>query len=143
RRMLIAAIFFGGYLFYWILDSRYSLTNLAFMAFIETLQFLPGTFATVFWTKGYRRGMIAGLAAATLVCATGSLIPEVPGLQASALPILDAPIPVGNEYWGQVTLLSLGLNTLFFVGISFLTRQAEDEHSSADLCAADELSHPV
>lgn len=143
RRILIAAIFFGGYLFYWLLDSRYSLTNLALMAFIATLQFLPGTFAIAFWTQGNRRGMIAGLSIGTLVWAIGLLIPAFTGLQAISIPWLATPIPVGNEYWSQITLLSLGLNTLFFVLISLLTQQTEDEQYSADLCAADELSHPV
>src|SRR5690606_16855600 len=143
RRVLIAAIFFGGYLFYWILDSRYSLTNLALMAFIETLQFLPGTFAIIFWAKGNRRGMIAGLTAGTLVWAAGLLVPSLTGLQAISLPFFEYTIGVGNEYWSQVILLSLGVNTLCFVLISLLTQQTEDEHYSADLCAADELSHPV
>jgi signal transduction histidine kinase/Na+/proline symporter len=143
RRALIAAIFCGGYLFYWVLDSRYSLTNLAFMAFIETLQFLPGTFAIVFWNKGNRRGMIAGLSAGTLIWGAGLLVPALSGIQSISLPFIDTVIPVGNDYWSEVTLLSLGLNTFMFVVISLATRQTEDEHYSADLCAADELSHPV
>src|SRR5690606_31259256 len=143
RRVLIAAIFLGGYLFYWVLDSRYSLTNLAFMAFIETLQFLPGTFAVVFWTKGNRRGMITGLSVGTIIWALGLLIPALTGLQSIAVPFSDSAIPVGNEYWSQVTLLSLGLNTLCFVVVSLLTTQTEDERYSAVLCAADDLSHPV
>jgi PAS domain S-box-containing protein len=143
RRILIGAIFLGGYLFYWMLDNRYSLTNLALMAFIETLQFLPGTFAIMFWTKGNRRGMLAGLAAGTLIWACGLLIPVLGRLEAITLPFIDFMIPVGIEHWSDVTLLSLGVNTLIFVLVSLITRQTEDEHYSADLCAADELSHPV
>src|SRR5690606_8514985 len=59
------------------------------------------------------------------------------------LPFVDFTVPVGIEHWSYATLLSLGVNTLFFVVISLVTRQTEDEHYSADLCAADELSHPV
>src|SRR5690606_33113168 len=143
RRMLIAAIFLGGYLFYWILDNRYSLTNLALLAFIETLQFLPGTFAIMFWTKGNRRGMLAGLAAGTLIWAGGLLVPVLWRLETLTLPFIAVVIPVGIERWSDVTLLSLGVNTLTFIIISPATRQTEDELSSADLCAADELSHPV
>src|SRR5690606_11607315 len=143
RRMLIAAIFLGGYLFYWILDNRYSLTNLALLAFIETLQFLPGTFAIMFWTKGNRRGMLAGLAAGTLIWAAGLLVPVLWRLEPLTLPFIDVVIPVGIERWSDVTLLSLGVNTLTFIIISLVTRQTEDELYSADLCAADELSHPV
>src|SRR5690554_3446461 len=143
RRILIAAIFLGGYLFYWILDNRYSLTNLSLMAFIETLQFLPGTFAILFWTKGNRRGMFAGLAVGTLIWALGLLAPVLFDWEQITLPLLDVVIPVGIERWSDVTLLSLGVNTLTFIIISLVTRQTEDELYSADLCAADELSHPV
>ncbi|MBE8716371.1 ATP-binding protein [Cellvibrio polysaccharolyticus] len=143
RRILIAAIFFGGYLFYWILDSRYSLTNLALMAFIETLQFLPCTFAITFWARGNRRGVIAGLSVGTLIWAFGLLIPALTGINALDLPLFAEPIPVGNDYWSQVALLSLGANTLIFIGVSLITRQTDDEQYNADQCAADEISHPV
>ena len=143
RRVLIAAIFFGGYLFYWLLDSRYSLTNLALMAFIATLQFLPGTFAIVFWSRGNRRGMIFGLTVGTLIWVLGLLVPALTRIKYLNLGWLDWQIPLGNDYWSQVTLLSLGINTLCFIVLSLITRQTEDEQYNADLCAADELSHPV
>ncbi|MCE3251931.1 MAG: histidine kinase [Cellvibrio sp.] len=143
RRVLIAAIFFGGYLLYWILDNRFSLAHLAMTAFIETLQFLPGTFAIVFWSKGNRRGIIAGLIVGTSIWALGLLLPILTGLEFIQLPLVNYAVPVGIEYWSEVTLISLGLNTFCFVIISMLTRQTEDEQYSADLCAADEISHPV
>lgn len=143
RRVLIATIFLCAYLLYWILDNRFSLSNLAMTAFIETLQFLPGTFAIVFWSRGNKRGVIAGLAVGTGVWALGLFIPMLTGLEYIPLPIGDWAIPVGLEYWSQVTLLSISLNTLCFVLISLLTTRTEDEEYSADVCAADELSHPV
>ncbi|WP_111641067.1 ATP-binding protein [Marinimicrobium alkaliphilum] len=139
RRFLIAVIFVGGYLFYWMLDNRHSLTNLALITFIETLQFLPGIFAIVFWPRGNRRGLFTGLAAGTLIWAGGLLVPMMTGIQ--SLPLLD--IGVGIDHWSDVTLLSLGVNTALFVAISLLTRQSEAEQYSAELCAADELSHPA
>ncbi|EIK43515.1 putative galS His Kinase A [Cellvibrio sp. BR] len=143
RRILIATIFLGAYLLYWILDNRFSLAHLAMTAFIETLQFLPATFAIVFWSKGNRRGVIAGLAVGTSVWAIGLLLPMLTGLEFVPLPFNDWTIPVGIEYWSQVTLISISLNTLCFVLISLATTQTEDEQYSADVCAADELSHPV
>lgn len=143
RRILIGTIFLGAYFLYWILDSRFSLAHLAMTAFIETLQFLPGTFAIVFWSKGNKRGIIAGLAVGTSIWALGLLLPMLTGTETIPLPFNDWAIPVGIEHWSEVTLISIGLNTLCFVLISLLTRQSEDEQYSADLCAADELSHPV
>ena len=143
RRVLIAAIFMGGYLLYWILDSRFSLADLAMTAFIETLQFLPGTFAIVFWSKGNKRGIIAGLTVGTGVWALGLLLPILTDLRFIQIPLLNWAIPIGIDYWSEVALISLTLNTICFVVISMLTRQNEDEQYSADLCAADEISHPV
>ncbi|OZY87042.1 histidine kinase [Cellvibrio mixtus] len=143
RRILIATIFLGAYLLYWILDNRFSLAHLAMTAFIETLQFLPATFAIVFWSKGNRRGVIAGLAVGTSVWAIGLLLPMLTGLEFVPLPFNNWAIPVGIEHWSEVTLISISLNTLCFVLISMMTTQTEDEEYSADVCAADELSHPV
>lgn len=143
RRLLIAAVFVGGYLFYWLLDNRQSLTNLALLAFIETLQFLPSMFAIVFWPKGNRRGLIAGLAAGTLIWFVGLLVPVFTGVSSFTVPGLDFTIPLGMQFWSGVALLSLGVNTSFFVGVSALTRQTEAEQYSAELCAADELSQPA
>jgi signal transduction histidine kinase/Na+/proline symporter len=143
RRILIAAIFLGGYLFYWTLDNQYSLTNLAMTAFIETLQFLPGTFAIVFWSQGSRRGVIVGLAIGTFVWALGLLLPMISGIHHIPLPFTEFAIPVGPNYWSQVTLISVGLNTLCFLIFSLLTKKTSAEEYSADLCSADELSHPV
>jgi Na+/proline symporter len=143
RRSLIAAIFCGGYLLYWVLSDKFSLTHLALAAFIETLQFLPGIFAVVFWSKGNRRGIIAGLSIGTLIWAVGLLIPMLTGTESLVIPWVHWFIPLGIDYWSEITLFSLGFNTFSFVMISLLTKQTEDEQYSADLCAADELSHPV
>ncbi|HEX7762691.1 MAG TPA: ATP-binding protein, partial [Cellvibrio sp.] len=115
----------------------------AMTAFIQTLQFLPATFAIVFWSKGNRRGVIAGLAVGTSVWAIGLLLPMLTGLEFVPLPFNNWAIPVGIEHWSEVTLISISLNTLCFVLISMMTTQTEDEEYSADVCAADELSHPV
>jgi signal transduction histidine kinase/Na+/proline symporter len=143
KRSLIAAIFLGGYLFYWALNNRFSLTDLAFTAFIETLQFLPCTFAIVFWNPGNRRGVLAGLSVGTGIWFLGLLLPVLTGIKVISIPYFQLDVPIGIDYWNSITLLSLGLNTAFFIGVSLVTQQTEDEQYSADLCAADELSHPV
>jgi len=143
RRILISTIFLGGYLFYWALNNRYSLTDLAFVTFIETLQFLPGTFAIIFWSPGNRRGLLAGLSVGTLFWFFGLLVPMLSGINSWHIPFLHMDVGVGLDYWNSITLFSLGLNTAMFIGVSLVTEQSEEEHYSADLCAADELSHPV
>jgi signal transduction histidine kinase len=143
RRSLIAAIFLGGYLFYWVLNNRYTLTDLAFTAFIETLQFLPCTFAIVFWSPGNRRGMLSGLTVGTSIWFVGLLLPVLTGITTLTIPYFNYQLPIGIDYWNSITLVSLGLNTAIFIMVSLFTQQTEDEQYSADLCTADELSHPV
>jgi len=141
RRTMIATIFFGAYLFYRSLHNDYSLTSLALLAFIETLQFLPGIIAIAYWPRGNRRGFIAGLTAGTIVWALGLLLPVMADLQ--QIRILGYTLPLGMELWSSVTLLALGLNTTLFILISIYTKQTEEEIYSADLCAEDEISHPM
>lgn len=143
RRILIATIFLGGYLFYWSLNNQHSLFDLALVAFIETLQFLPGVAAVVYWTQGNRRGLIAGLLAGTTIWCIGLLIPMITHIDGIPLPYANTFIPIGIKYWSNITLLSLGVNSLIFICVSLFTQQTEEEAYNAELCAADDLSHPT
>lgn len=143
RRILVAVVVLAGYLFYLLLGGRFNLTQLALAAFIGTLQFLPGVIAVAHWSRGNRRGLLAGLAVGTSVWLLGMFWPMVTGITQYELPGLPGPLPVGPAQWSQVTLWSLGLNTVVFVWISLISRQTDEERYSAELCAEDELSHPV
>ncbi|WP_045855747.1 ATP-binding protein [Teredinibacter purpureus] len=143
RRVLITVVILAGYGFYLTLGNHFNLTDLALTSFIATLQFLPGIIAVAHWTRGNRKGLLAGLSIGMFVWATGLLLPMLSGIQHYPLPFLTNPLAVGIDYWETVTLWSLGLNTLIFVGVSLTTHQTDDEKYSADLCAEDELSHPV
>ncbi len=143
RRAVIIAVFTLGYVFYQMLDNRLSLTNLALMAFIETLQFLPGILAVAYWPNANSKGFIAGLTLGSIVWAIGLLIPIFTGLNELSLPLLGVTLPVGMEHWNNITLLALGINTATFVGLSMLTKASVEERYSAELCAEDELSHPL
>src|SRR5690606_9516485 len=55
----------------------------------------------------------------------------------------DTVITAGILHWSDITLYSLGINTLVFVIVSLLTRQSDEERYSAELCSEDELSHPI
>ncbi len=143
RRVTVAAIFAGGYIFYLMLGNNYSLTNLALMAFIATLQFLPSIAAVAYWPKANHSGVIAGLCLGSTVWALGLFLPVIADWQSLQIPLLDVSIPVGVDHWNHVTLISLCLNTLAFVLISNLTEQSDEERYSAELCADDELSQPV
>lgn len=143
RRVLIAVVLLGGYLFYVALNNRFNLTELALAAFIATLQLLPGVMAVVHWPPGNRRGFIAGLMVGSNIWFFGLMLPMMQGWTSATLPIWNIPIPIGISEWSHITLWSLGLNTVVFLVVSHLSRQSDEERYSAELCSDDELSHPV
>lgn len=143
RRSIIAGVMLCGYLFYVALNNRFNLTQLALAAFIATLQLLPGVIAVAHWPQGNRRGFIAGLMVGANIWFFGLMLPMLRGWDSASLPIIAEIIPLGINQWSTVTLLSLGLNALVFVGLSYWSNQAPEERYSAELCSEDELSHPV
>lgn len=143
RRILIAVVIGGGYLFYLSLSNRFSLTDLAFVAFIATLQFLPGVIAVTQWSRANSRGLVAGLFAGMAVWTVGLLVPMLSGENNYLLPLPGISIPLGIDHWSGITLWSLGLNTIVFVGVSLLTSQSTAERYSAEICSEDELSNPI
>lgn len=143
RRFLIAGVLLCGYLFYVTLNNRFTLTELALAAFIATLQLLPGVMAVAHWPQGNRRGFIAGLMVGANIWFFGLMLPMLQGWSSATLPFMENPVAIGVEQWSTITLVSLGLNTLVFLGISYWTNQAPEERYSAELCSEDELSHPV
>ncbi|MFD1215041.1 MULTISPECIES: ATP-binding protein [Microbulbifer] len=143
RRALVAALFLAGFAFYLLLNNRLSLSDLAIIAFIASLQFLPGIFAVIHWPTGNRRGFIAGLLAGMLVWAAGLLLPAVVGNSGIAVPGTDIQIPLGMEIWPQITTLSLSANVLLFVVLSIFTATSSLERYAADLCSDDSISQAL
>jgi PAS domain S-box-containing protein len=143
RRALIAVVLLGSYLFYAALNNRFNLTELALAAFIGTLQLLPGVMAVAHWPRGNRRGFIAGLMVGSNIWFFGLMLPMMQGWTSATLPLWNIPISIGIGEWSHITLWSLGLNTVVFLVVSYLSRQSDEERYSAELCSDDELSHPV
>lgn len=143
RRVLIAVVILGGYGFYLLLSHRFNLTDLALTAFIATLQFLPGIIAVAHWSPGNRNGLVSGLLVGISFWLVSLLLPMLLGERSLLIHIFGYDFHIGIDSWEQVTLWSLGLNTLAFVVVSLTTQQSNDEKYSAELCAEDELSHPI
>lgn len=143
RRTLVAALFVAGFAFYLMLSNRLSLTDLALLAFISSLQFLPGIFAVIHWPRGNKRGFMAGLVAGMLVWALGLLLPAMAGVSGLGIPGTTLRIPLGMGIWTEVTTLSLALNVLLFAGLSLATRSSSLEQYAAELCSGDALSEAL
>jgi len=143
RRFIIVVIALAGYSIYLLLNNRYSLVDLALTAFIQALQFLPGIVAINHWPRANRHGLMAGLTVGTALWGTGLVMPVITGHTLITMPFTHNPEIIGIDNWHTVTIISLIANMATFVVVSLLTTMNEEEQYSADLCAEDELSHPV
>ncbi len=141
KRLVIFGVFACAYAFYLLLERQHSLSDLALIAFIETLQFIPAIFAINYWPRGNYRGVLTGLTVGTSLWALGLLIPTLAGLEEYSF--WGFSVPVGLRHWNEVTLMAVCLNGLSFALISLVTRQSDEEYYSAAICADDELSLPV
>lgn len=143
RRIVIIGVIVASYLFYTVLKNRFSLTDLALAAFIATLQFLPGVISVAHWKQGNRRGLLCGLFFGMSTWFCGLLVPMIAGIGSYPIPGSNGTILLGIDHWADITILSLGMNTVAFACISWLTKPSDDELYAAELCSEDELSHPV
>ncbi|MEZ5435150.1 MAG: PAS domain-containing protein [Pseudomonadales bacterium] len=142
RRVLIALIIIGGYLFYRALAIGQTLTDLAILSLVGSLQFLPGAFAVLYSQRANRQGLIAGLAVGMGLWIGSMLLPMLFGWRLLALPF-DIVLRLGVENWSQLAMLSFGLNVVLFVGVSRITRQSEDERRVAEQCATENGTRPL
>lgn len=142
RRLLIAAVILGGYVFYRVLSGREDLSNLAMTGFIGTLQFLPGVLAVMYWQRANRIGLLAGLLAGFLVWLVALLLPLVTTLDPQPL-FAGLMHETDTDLWSITALLSLGLNTGIFALVSLFTGPSDEERAAAEVCAQDDLNRPV
>jgi PAS domain S-box-containing protein len=143
RRLIIVGITLTSYLFYLALDHEHSLTKLAIMAAIQSLQFVPGIIAINYWPGANRFGFYAGLITGSLVCLLGLVIPLIfTDFTEVLLIIISQYLPGNTPLWEAITLLSLGVNIFTFVLVSYISRTSPEEQYHADICAEDELSSP-
>jgi PAS domain S-box-containing protein len=142
RRLIILIIGTLSYGLYLWLDNRYSLMDIALLAFIQALQFVPGVVAVIYWPRGNRFGFFAGLIAGSLVWTFGLALPLVFGWDNLTIPLLNLTIETGIVAWESITLVSLAVNIFAFTLLSYLTPMSDEEQYHADVCAEDELSQP-
>ncbi|MFT6387058.1 MAG: PAS domain S-box-containing protein [Cellvibrionaceae bacterium] len=142
RRVLIIGITFTSYLLYLWLDNRYSLMDLALLAFVQALQFVPGVVAISYWPRANRFGFFAGIISGSSVWLIGLALPVLFAWDSLPLPFLAKPFETGIPAWETITLISIGINIAMFSLVSYLTPMGDEERYHAEVCAVDELSHP-
>jgi Na+/proline symporter len=126
RRALIFVLFLAGFGFYRLLNNNFSLTELALIYFIGSLQFLPATISITFWPNINRKGFISGLILGTTIWFLGLLLPSISSIYKIVIPFADTEIPLGVEHWQYITPLSLVLNFLAMHVVSAATRPSKE-----------------
>lgn len=142
RRALIAFIIMAGYGFYLLLGAEQDLSNLGIVAFVATLQFLPGALSVLYWPTANRRGFIAGLLAGFGVWLFAMLLPLVGNLQGVYLPLFNAIYVLDDTSWHIAAIASLAANVLIFTLVSLFTDASPEERSAAEACTVDNVRRP-
>ncbi|MEY1663037.1 ATP-binding protein [Isoalcanivorax beigongshangi] len=144
RRLLICAVLLAAYLFYLSTGNNHSLTELAVLSFVATLQFVPGLIGVLFWPAANRRGVLWGLYAGFLIWALMLFFPTmVPQWQPSWLyDLLRISGHSMNMQWHHITIASVLANALVFVAVSLLSQSSQSERAAADACIIGSLRRP-
>ena len=142
RRALIIAIIMAAYGFYLLLGAEQDLANLGIVAFVATLQFLPGALSVLYWPTANRRGFIAGLLTGVLVWAISMLLPLVSNVQGIPLPLFNVMYTLSDTSWHFAAIGSLAANVLVFTLVSLFTESSAEEKSAAEACTVDNVRRP-
>jgi PAS domain S-box-containing protein len=140
RRWLIAAIFIASYGFYRFFAQDRDLAELGIIAFVATLQFLPGILGVLYWPNANRQGFLFGLTMGVIVWLWALLLPmmdfSVLSWIAPLLPTTD------HDNWYLAATGSVLLNFVVFVIVSLISPTRPLEESAAEACSIDTLSAP-
>ncbi len=142
RRALIAAVIFGGWLFYRIVGIHHDLMTLGIVAFVGMAQCLPGILAVLYWPGANRKGMVSGLVVGVAIWLLGMWLPLLTGMAPRILLPPGLELLANEPDWYVVTLVSLAANILTFILVSLLTRTSEGERAAAEACSVDAVIRP-
>ncbi len=142
RRTLIVAIILAGYGFYLSLGSQQDLSNLGLVAFVATLQFLPGVLSVLYWPRGNSYGFISGAVAGMITWSIGMLLPMFSNIQEFYLPLLDYTYVLDDRNWHFSAIAALSMNCITFILVSLLTRTSIEEQRSAQACVVNNVRRP-
>ncbi len=130
RRLLITALIWMGFLFYYLPEDAQSIRAISNVGLIASLQFLPAIIALLYWPRGNRKGFMAGLGAGIFIWFVLLVLPVATGVNFFTL---------GGLNTREITIISLLVNIGLFVLVSLLTRTSEEERVSAEICSVDRM----
>ncbi len=142
RRLLLVAIIAAAFVFYLLLDRNRTMTEMAMLTFVATLQFAPGIIGLLFWPRANRLGFIAGISVGMLLWFFLLALPFLLEWQSITVPGLDLSFASDAGHWNVVGMGSVVVNGVVMGLVSLLTTQSPSEQIAAHTCAMDTLRRP-
>lgn len=142
RRILITAVIFAAWLFYYSVGQRQDLADLGLTAFVGMAQCLPGLMAILYWPGANRKGMLCGLVTGCTIWLLGLWLPLLSGFTPMGLLPSSLDWLLDEPAWYIVTLIALNANILIFILVSLITRTSPGERAAAEACSIDPVIRP-
>lgn len=143
RRLLISALIALAFGFYMLLDERRSMTEMAMLTFVATLQFAPGLIGVLFWPRANTTGFVAGLTTGMALWFATLVVPYL--IEMNALPELSwlqVSFAGNTVYWQSMGLVATLINAVVGVAVSLMGTQSASEQIAANTCSVDNLRRP-
>ena len=140
KRCIIAALIICAYGFYSLLDAQHALYNLGVIAYVGTLQLLPGALSVLYWPKANHKGLITGLVAGSSIWFFTLMLPQMVdfGQYNSEANEISSYL---YEQWHLFGMISLIVNAVLIYFVSTFTRMSSEERSAAAACQVDSVSN--
>jgi Na+/proline symporter/signal transduction histidine kinase len=140
KRIIIIGLVFLGYFFAVYIGDFYSLVDIGLKSFEAVTIFAPSFLLGLYWKGGNKKGAIAGILVGFTVWLYTLIIPALiradiiaregimQGVLSSAILDPNALFGLkGLDHWSHSLFWSLSLNLFFYVTVSLMTRQSENE----------------
>lgn len=139
RRLFIAGILLGGYGCFLLIHDGRLLLDTGYIAFIASVQFLPGILTLLYWQRANSKGFITGLVAGLVTWIVLGLIPLL-----FSVSIFDISYNAsGAINWDFVASAALLTNLCCLIVVSLLTNTSREERRAAQMCSMDTIRHPL
>lgn len=144
RRLLIVCIMGLAYAFYDSFTFNHTMTEMAILTFVGTLQFAPGLVGVLFWPRATRTGFLAGLSVGLFLWFIFLVIPYILNLPNFFTQLLQINLQLFESpiYWHHIGLICTLSNAAIMFLVTFVTRQTTSENMAATSCAVDNLRRP-
>jgi Na+/proline symporter len=106
-KTFIDCLYYGAFLcFYGLFTYEHSMTEMAILTFVGTLQFAPGLISVLFWPRATRAGFLSGLSVGLIIWFSVLVVPYVLNLPNLFTQLLAINLTFFEDpiYWHHIGL---------------------------------------